>query len=222
MIRHIGRHGTEKVVIVFNTVPDEDHMALVAYSGRLPIMIHDEVMKVLESPAGQTAKQLGDALFRNIMPDGNNTLGALHRGGFLKKVQTKQVILTPNAKTNVRLDEVNEALKKIEMGEEGYKKMKDLEEGRGFADNKKIDQPREVGEPVARETTSSFVDNTASDDTMADGVISDAELAQDRLNQADKYRMEAKSLIAEAKRLEAEAKALKPKARHGRPTKEKA
>ena len=222
MIRHIGRHGTEKVVIVFNTVPDEDHMALVAYSGRLPIMIHDEVMKVLESPAGQTAKQLGDALFRNIMPDGNNTLGALHRGGFLKKVQTKQVILTPNAKTNVRLDEVNEALKKIEMGEEGYKKMKDLEEGRGFADNKKIDQPREVGEPVARETTSSFVDNTASDDTMVDGVISDAELAQDRLNQADKYRMEAKSLIAEAKRLEAEAKALKPKARHGRPTKEKA
>lgn len=222
MIRHIGRHGTEKVVIVFNTVPDEDHMALVAYSGRLPIMIHDEVMKVLESPAGQTAKQLGDALFRNIMPDGNNTLGALHRGGFLKKVQTKQVILTPNAKTNVRLDEVNEALKKIEMGEEGYKKMKDLEEGRGFADNKKIDQPREVGEPVARETTSSFVDNTASDDTVADGVISDAKLAQDRLNQADKYRMEAKSLIAEAKRLEAEAKALKPKARHGRPTKEKA
>ena len=84
MLKHVGRHGEKKVVVAYNTVPGEDHMALVIYSDSLPSMLHDEVMKVIESPAGQTAKSLADALFRNIMPDGNNTLGALHKGGFLK------------------------------------------------------------------------------------------------------------------------------------------
>ena len=118
MLKHVGRHGEKKVVVAYNTVPGEDHMALVIYSDSLPSMLHDEVMKVIESPAGQTAKSLADALFRNIMPDGNNTLGALHKGGFLKKVQTKQVILKPNAKSSVRLDELNDILKKMEAGQE--------------------------------------------------------------------------------------------------------
>ena len=123
MLKHVGRHGEKKVVVAYNTVPGEDHMALVIYSDSLPSMLHDEVMKVIESPAGQTAKSLADALFRNIMPDGNNTLGALHKGGFLKKVQTKQVILKPNAKSSVRLDELNEILKKMEGSAEAAKKL---------------------------------------------------------------------------------------------------
>jgi len=110
MIKHIGRHGDKKVVVAYNQVPGEDHMALVMYSDNLPSMIHDEVMKVVESNGGQSSQQLADALFRNIMPDGQNTLGAIHSGGYLKKVQTKQVILTPNAKTSVRLDELNKIL----------------------------------------------------------------------------------------------------------------
>jgi hypothetical protein len=214
VLKHIGRHGQEKVVVVFNTVPGEEHMALVIYSTRLPSMIHDEVMKVLESTAGQTSKNLGDALFRNIMPDGNNTLTTLHQAGFLKKVQTKQVILNPNAKTSVRLDELNEILAKMETGEEAIKQMADLDASRGFADNKKIDAPREVGEPV--------VPTQAS--TAVDGILSDEDLAMERTAQADKYRKEAANLIAEAKRLEQEAKALTPKAKNGRKTtvKEKA
>ena len=84
MLKHVGRHGEKKVVVAYNTVPGEDHMALVIYSDSLPSMLHDEVMKVIESPAGQSAKVLADALFRNIMPDGNNTLGSLHKGGYLK------------------------------------------------------------------------------------------------------------------------------------------
>lgn len=219
MLKHVGRHGTDKIVVVFNTVPGEDHMALVAYSGRLPSMLHDEVMKVVESPAGQNAKNLGDALFRSILADGNNTLTTLHRGGFLKKVQTKQVILTPNAKTSLRLDELNDILKKMEGGEEAIKKMAEIEEGRGFADNKKIDKKaaRDVGEPVK---TSAPSVNTSSTD-----VLSDADLASQRLEQAKRMKAEANSLLAEAKRLEQEAKELSPtKAKNVRKTatKEKA
>ena len=76
MLKHVGRHGEKRVVVAYNTVPGEDHMALVIYSDSLPAMLHDEVMKVVESAAGQGTKVLADALFRNTMPDGNNTLTA--------------------------------------------------------------------------------------------------------------------------------------------------
>lgn len=208
MIKHIGRHGEERVVVVFNTVPSEDHMALVVYSGKLPSGIHDEVMKVLESPSGQQAKSLSDALHRNIGIEGISTLSALHKGGYIKKVQTKQIILTPNNKTNIRLDELNDILAKMEKGEEAVKQMAELDNSRGFADNKKIDRMHDVGEPKP----------------SADGILSDADIAKSRLDQATKYRAEAEGLITEAKRLEQEAKELTPKAKNVRKTstKEKA
>ena len=67
-------------------------MALVAYSSRLPVMIHDEVMKTLESEIGQQAKEFADALFRTTMADGRNALTALHEEGMIKKVPTNQVL----------------------------------------------------------------------------------------------------------------------------------
>jgi hypothetical protein len=200
MLKHIGRHGERKVVIAYNTVPGEDHMALVVYSDKLPPMIHDEVMKVVESPAGQTAKSLADALYRNIMADGENTLGSLHKGGYLKKVQTKQVILTPNAKTSVRLDELNDILKKMEGGEDAVRKLAEIDAGRGYADpSKKIG--RDLGEP--KKVAESAV-NTS-------GVLTDEDLAKANLDQATKMELQAKTLLAEAKRLKEEASSLAPK-----------
>jgi hypothetical protein len=202
MLKHIGRHGEKKVVVAYNTVPGEDHMALVVYSDSLPSMLHDEVMKVVESAGGQGAKVLADALFRNIMPDGGNTLGALHKGGFLKKVQTKQVILTPNAKSSVRLDELNDILKKMEAGNEAIEKMAELDAGRGYADPAKKGSKasktssRDVGEPV----------NVAENS----GVLSDADLANANLDQATKMEAQAKTLLAEAKRLKEEAEKFAP------------
>jgi len=201
MLKHVGRHGEKKVIIAYNTVPSEEHMALVVYSDKLPPMVHDEVMKVVESAAGQSAKSLADALFRNIMADGQNTLGALHKGGYLKKVQTKQVILTPNAKTSVRLDELNEILKKMEGGEEAVKKLADIDAGRGYADPSKKIGGRELGEP--KKATESAV-NTS-------GVLTDADLAKANLDQAAKMETQAKTLLAEAKRLKEEASSFAPK-----------
>jgi len=197
MLKHIGRHGEKKVVVAYNVVPGEDHMALVIYSDSLPSMLHDEVMKVIESPAGQGAKVLADALFRNTMPDGNNTLGALHKGGFLKKVQTKQVILTPNARTSVRLDELNEILKKMEAGQDAVKKMAELDAGRGLL--RDPNEGRDVGE-------AKLTENTVN--TNTGGALSDSDLAKQRLIQAGKMETEAKALLAESKRLKEEAKSL--------------
>lgn len=199
MLKHVGRHGEKKVVVAYNTIPGEDHMCLVVYSDSLPSLVHDEVMKVLESAGGQASKDLAEALHRHIMSDGNNALITLHRGGYLKKVQTKQIILTPNAKTSVRLDELNKILAEMAKGKDAVKKLADLDAGRGFADPSK-NSTRDVGEP----TVSKQSVNTNEG-------LSDTDLGQTLLTQAAKMEAEAKSLLAEAKRLKEEAKQFTPK-----------
>ena len=81
MIKHVGKHNNKKLVLLWRQVPGEAHLALVAYSDTLPRLIHDEVMKCLESAVGQNAKDLSDVLFRTVMADGRNALEVLHREG---------------------------------------------------------------------------------------------------------------------------------------------
>ena len=77
MLKHIGKHGEKRIVLVFRQIPGDDHMCLVLYSDMLPQLVHDEVMRVLESPVGQNAKELADALHRHVMTNGAN-LSLIH------------------------------------------------------------------------------------------------------------------------------------------------
>lgn len=214
MIKHVGKHNQRKIAIIYRKVPDEGHMALVMYTDNLPSMVHDEAMKVLESEVGQNSKELADALFRHTMPDGNNCLTYIHRAGYLKKVPTNQVIVTPTAKATVRLDELNTILDNLELGGEAAQKMADLDANRGIKGV--IQEGREVGMP-AQQT----LDFTTPASTTTG--LTDADLANQRIAQATKLEAEAKGMIAEAKRLKEEAKSLLPakatKAKNVRTTK---
>lgn len=205
MIKHVGRHNQRKVAIVYRQVPDESHMALVMYTDNLPMMVHDEAMKVLESEVGQNAKDFADALFRHVMPDGNNCLTYIHRAGYLKKVPCNQVIVTPTAKATIRLDELNEMMAKIEAGGEAADRMANIDANRGTKGV--LQEGRELGMPAQDPTRTSAVDISTP---SVPGVLSDAEIAQQRLDQATRMEAEAKGLLAEAKRLKAEAAELKP------------
>ena len=199
MIKHVGRHNNKRVVIAYKQVPEEDHMCLVIYSESLPMRIHDEVMKVLESDIGQQANDFADALFRHTMADGVNCLNAIHRGGLLSKVPTNQVIMTPTSSSSVRLDELNTILAEIAKGAEATDKLAKADAGQRF-------EGRELGEPTKAASM-----NTTSASVNTDGVLSDADIANQRIAQANKMESEAKSLLAEAKRLKEEANALAPK-----------
>ena len=215
MIKHVGKHNQKRVAIVYRTVPDEDHMALVVYSESLPMMVHDEVMKVIESEIGQNAKELADALFRTTMADGTNCLTTLHKGGWLKKVPCNQVIVTPTAKSTCRLDELNNLLKKIEAGGDAAATLADMDKNRGIRGaNPNVKEGREVGQPASDPT------RTTAGSVSGDDVLTDDVLSQQRLDQATKMEAEAKSLLAEAKRLKQEATQLsQPKAKNVRATK---
>jgi hypothetical protein len=186
MLKHIGKHNNKKVVILYRTVPGEDHMCLVLYSDTLPRLYHDDVMKVLESEVGQQAKEFSDALFRNLFSDGTNMLQKLHQERLIKKVPTNQVSVTPTSNSNVRLDELNEILGKMAAGEEAVAKMSELDRNAGFRNGKS---------------------NNATTNTVTTA-ITDQDLAVQRLSQAESLKAQAQSLLAEAAKLEQEASAL--------------
>jgi hypothetical protein len=206
MIKHVGKHNSKKVVILFRTVPNEDHMCLVIYPETLPRHIHDDIMSALESDAGQQAKEFSDYLFRVTLQDGNNALATLHKEGMIKKIPTNQVIVTPNAKSNVRLDELNEIMGKLAKGEEAVKELAELDKNAGMT-GKRRPQERTLGEvrtPKDSRSTPAIVDTNIK----LDEILTDEQLATQRIAQAQKMAAEAKSLLAESDRLMKEAAAL--------------
>jgi len=214
MLKHVGKHNDKRCVIIFRKIPELEHMALVVYSDLLPRMTHDEIMRAVESPQGQQATEIADVLFRTIMADGTNCLESLHRNGLMKKVPTNQVLVTPTSNSSVRLDELNDILDEMAKGEEAMARLQNIDSNRGYTgkkNNTAKNQPRraeiqEIGERRTREAQG----NTSAAD-MLTGMLSDADLATQRLEQAEKMEANAKALLAEAERLKSEAQSLSPK-----------
>ncbi len=200
-IKHIGKHADRRVAIVYRVVPDEDHMCLVCYPDSLPTTFHDSIMKVIESDPGQQAAQLSDALFRNLLPDGRPILETLHREGMIKKVPTNQIVVTPNAQSHVRLDELNKILDGIEAGDEATDNMRKLDENSGLVNPKK--SRVHENQPQAQTAT---IDTPAVD--MSD--MSNEGLANQRVAQSMKLAKEAQAMLVESQRLQGEAWDLNP------------
>ena len=209
MIKHIGRHNNRKVVILFRQVPGEDHMCLISYSDQLPQLIHDEVMKTLESQIGQQSDNFADALFRQTLADGRNALDALHKEGLMKKVQTSQVIVTPNANSSVRLDELNSILSEMAKGEEAVKKLADIDKNRGIVAPK---NDLKVDTTTLNESLNPNIVDTGLPVITDTSVLSDADIAASQRAQAAQMRKNAEAMLAEATRLEQEASILVPTA----------
>jgi hypothetical protein len=178
-IKHVGKQGDRKVAILFRQVPDEDHMCLIVYPETLPAVYHDAVMRVLESIEGQNAEQFADELHRNLLPDGRNILTTLHKDGMIKKVQTASVSITPNAQSNVRLDELNRLLNDMKGGNSASAKLAELDAAAGLQ--------------------SPGLNRLAADQNT---VLDDATIARNQLAQAEKMIAEANGMLAEAKRMQ--------------------
>jgi hypothetical protein len=213
MIKHVGKHNNKKIVLLWRKVPNEDHMALVCYSDTLPRMIHDEVMKTLESAIGQNATDFADVLFRTTMADGRNALEVLHKEGMIKKVPSAQILITPTAKSSVRLDELNGILDEMAKGEEAKNRLSEMDKNSGMTGKKRRTEGREVGMPpnnISQSRTNIDVEATDSASAYLKGVMSDTDIATQRLSQAEQLKKQATELLAEATRLTQEAQSFLP------------
>jgi hypothetical protein len=205
-LKHIGKHGDRKVVIIFRQIPGDDHMCLCIYPDLLASHWHDTIMRVLESPVGQAAEEFADALNRNFLPDGRNILNALHAERMMKRVNTEQVLMTPTMNSNVKLVELNKILNEMKKGEDAVRKMAEIDGARGLVDpkQKRAAEAQYKSEQQAPKAQSGY---TAA---PTDGALDDKSLAANMLTQAVRMHNEATGMINEAARMRKEAEKMFP------------
>jgi hypothetical protein len=111
-MKHVGKmkNNGAKVVIAYRTLPGDHQSALVIGTGSLDPSYHDSLMNLIQDDNAQQANELADVLAVRKFPDGNNMLQWLHVNGFLKKVPTNLVLMTPNSNVSVPLDELNQLI----------------------------------------------------------------------------------------------------------------
>lgn len=207
-MRHAGRitNTGGKCIVVFREIYDQDGKVsdpdhcLVVETERLPDMEHDDIIRILESPAGQEASQFYEIAHRTMFSDGLNMLTKLHNRGYLRKYPTSQVEFTPNPNTAVTVKEINDIIRKQNSGltEEQIK-------------NTMVDDTDKP--PRTSSTTSDMVQQSLNLDPSqtideartvpGENVLDDSALAKNMLKQAETY-------LAEAKRLQKDAYDLAP------------
>jgi len=169
--KHVGQANGKKVIIVQRQLTgDDSHMAAILYSDILPTRYHDDVMKVLESAEGQAAFEFRDILQRRMMANGENMLQSLSSENYIKRVPQNAVIVKPNSKSSIRLDELNKLLNEAGRGEAAVKKLDEMDRQLGMNDD-----PNMTNASRNKAKSSSEVDIQYGED---DGGIAPAEAAK--------------------------------------------
>lgn len=170
-LKHVGKlKNGSKVVVLFRTVPNENNNCLITETASLPSIYHDRLMELVEGDEGQQTNDLADLLSRRFFADGNNVLNTLHTQGYIKKVNTSNVLLTPNSKSSVPLNEVNDILS-------------------GHVKN----QP--TTENIAKKA--STIENVLGDEDLAKSLIAQAESYE---KEAARLREQAKGLVPDVEK----------------------
>lgn len=194
--KHIGRLSTNnrKVIVAYRVVPDEPDSAVVVTTENLMADEHDSLIQLVESPAGQEAYELGEAMARSVLPDGRNMLAAFHTTGKMVKVPTSIVTMTPDMKTTIPLSELNEMI--------AQQKGVTVEE-LAISDKQSANQKRKADAKTALAKEAEVTELATVTDLQAptDGVLSDDELAANYRSQADRLFKEAKALREQAEAL---------------------
>ena len=209
-------------------------MALVIYPETLQAHWQQAIQKVVESDIAQQAEELADALHRNFLPDGRPILETLHQERMIKKVRTGDIIVTPTAQSNIRLDELNKMLNEMKLGDAAIKKMAQNDASRGMV----APDVKRRAEAEYKASQAQPAPVTTRFQAPQDGALSDRDIAANMVFQAKKMEVEAKAMIAEAARMKKDAQRMDPavvakqapapapapaaESKRGRPTKTKA
>ena len=197
-IKHVGRiaKSKKKVVVAYRVVPKDPEYCLVVLTESLMAEEHDALMSAVESNAGQTAYEFAEAMMRTQLPDGRNMLVGFHATGKLSRWKTSDIEMTPDSKTSISLEELNNVIaeqKGVSVEDLALQGQNPPAEAETVASS----------EPVNGVDVDTPVDVVKAAQAAQDEVLSDEELAA-------KYRSDADRMFKEAKRLREQAEELVP------------
>jgi hypothetical protein len=176
-IKHVGVNGQgKKCVVVFRELPGDSDSALVVPTEALPTLYHDDLIAAIENVNCQKDLDPSDYLFRQSFHDGTNMLNTMHQRGWLVKVPTKSIVMTPKPGVEINLVELNKQLKQIS---------------------------NEQAAQSGSTRSSDIASNTpAKPEPTPPGIISDEQLASRYRRQAAQFKAEAERLLKEAEELD--------------------
>jgi hypothetical protein len=131
----------------------------------------------------------------------------------IKKVRTSDVIMTPTANANIRLDELNKLVNEMESGEAARQKMQQNDAARGMVDPsvKRAAEAEYKEQQLAKQQAAeSRYQEPEKFVAPQDGVLSDRQIAANMLAQAKRMEVEATAMIAEASRMKKDAERMTP------------
>lgn len=113
-LKHLGvlKQDGAQVAIIFRTLPKEPDFCLVIGPKFLSDIHREAFMRALESPEGQASFELGTHIARLAFPDGPNMLALLHLDNYLKRMPTKDIIVTYGSGDagKIPLDKLNQMI----------------------------------------------------------------------------------------------------------------
>jgi hypothetical protein len=113
-IKHVGINGQgKKCVVVFRELPGDSDSALVIQTETLPTLYHDDLISAIENVNCQDSMEPSEYLFRQSFHDGANMLNTIHQKGWMVKVPTKSVMMTPRPGVSINLVDLNRELTQI-------------------------------------------------------------------------------------------------------------
>jgi len=182
-IKHIGQivSTQQRVVVMFRQIPDEPTNCLLVDVQGLSDDMHNDLINEVESASAQQQVDFYNHANTHFFRDGSKILERLHRHKNLIKLETNKVMMTPDNKTNIRLDDLNAQLGTLE-------KSPNITEAEF---NKQLNLDSEavtVGDEIKPSTVT-------KKDTQ---VLDDFALAEGYVNQAEGMEAEAKKLREQA------------------------
>jgi len=190
-IKHVGRikNNQKRVIVAYRTLPGESDSALVVMTESLTSDQHDAIIKLVESPAGQSAYEFAEVMARVRFPDGGLILQSLHLAGKLIKVQTSAVEMLPNMHTSINLAQLNQLI-----AEQKGMSVNDLALSNGV----KIEEVASINEMPDVDSMVVAESQVAKINTEP---LSDTDLAKQFRSQADRLSKEAADLRRRAEEL---------------------
>jgi len=207
-LKHVGRIKStgRRCMVVFRTLPGDAFSCLIIQTESLEPDYHDQLIRLVESPAAQQANEFSEVLARATFSDGSTMLPSLHVKGLLTKVGTDQVEMVPNMQATILLSELNQVI-----AQQAGISVQDLAIKPTPQDNVQIQELARVKDispttgntdPIGdqdfgRTTSSSVNEEPLSDEALAKKFRSDA----DRLSkEAAELRRQAEELVPTKKK----------------------
>jgi hypothetical protein len=110
--KHVGRIKStgRRCMVVFRTLPNDAFNCLIIQTESLQPDYHDQLISLVESPAGQNANEFSEVLARGMFSDGSTMLPSLYVKGLLVKAPTDAIEMIPSTNATIMLSELNQMI----------------------------------------------------------------------------------------------------------------